>query len=61
MRVSTEPGPTFAVSDDDLGQFRRLFQEPDEAELQSSEIGPPPLGYSTWDAWAAERWPTSAP
>jgi hypothetical protein len=47
------------VSEDDLGRYRELFQVPDGAELEGSEIDPPPDGYQTWSAWAAERWPTS--
>lgn len=58
-RFSAEPGSTFEMSQDDLSGFRQLFQEPDEDELTSSEIGPPPAGYATWTSWTSERWPWS--
>jgi predicted kinase len=58
-RDGVQPESTFPVSEDDLGRYRELFQVPDGAELEGSEIDPPPDGYQTWSAWAAERWPTS--
>lgn len=60
-RFSAEPETTFPMSDDDFRSFREQFQAPDEAELLSSEVGPPPLGHATWSAWISERWPTSIP
>ena len=60
-RFSAEPETTFPMSDDDFRSFREQFQAPDEAELLSSEVGPPPLGHGTWSAWISERWPTSIP
>lgn len=58
-RLDVQPESTFPISEDDLSRFRQLFQVPDPAELECSEIEPPPVGYPTWSAWAAERWPTS--
>lgn len=58
-RLAAEPASTFAMTPDDLTGFRRLFQVPDENELRGTRIEPPPLGYSTWPEWIAERWPTS--
>jgi predicted kinase len=58
-RISHKPESTFPMSDDDLQEFRRLFEVPDEAELGSSEIDPPPPGYVSWSSWISERWPTS--
>lgn len=60
-RFSTEPETTFSMSDDDFRSFRAQFEAPDEAELLSSEVGPPPRGHATWNAWISERWPTSFP
>ncbi len=60
-RFSVEPQTTFPMSDDDFRSFREQFEVPDEAELLSSEIDPPPLGHATWSAWISERWPTSIP
>jgi predicted kinase len=58
-RIVVQPESTFPLSEDDLDRYRELFQVPDRAELESSEVDPPPEGYPTWSAWAAERWPTS--
>jgi predicted kinase len=60
-RFSAEPETTFPMSDDDLRGFREQFEAPDEAELLSSEFGPPPLSHANWSAWIADRWPTSIP
>ncbi|GAA5010618.1 AAA family ATPase [Actinopolymorpha pittospori] len=59
VRFADAPGSTFEMSDDDLDTFRRQFQVPNRDELTSSQIDQPPAGYSTWKAWASERWPSS--
>jgi predicted kinase len=58
-RQESDPGLTFEITSDELVEFRSRFQEPDVKELETDEIEPPPQGYSTWERWAAERWPTS--
>jgi len=58
-RISETPESTFPMSDDDFQEFRRSFEAPDEAELEASEIDPPPPGYVSWSSWLSERWPTS--
>lgn len=59
-RVSGRPPEsTFAVTAADLATFRRLFQEPDDAELSGAGVSEPPDGYRDWADWAATRWPTS--
>lgn len=60
-RFTAEPETTFPMSDADLRSYRERFEAPDEAELHSPEIGPPPRGHATWTAWIGQRWPTSAP
>ena len=60
-RLAVEPATTFPMSDDNLRGFRERFEAPDEEELRSSEVGPPPTGHSTWREWISERWPTSIP
>ena len=60
-RVSRRPDSTFPMSDDDLQGYRRLFEAPDEAELSSFEIDPPPTGHDSWSSWIAERWPRRSP
>lgn len=58
-RFDADPEMTFDISETDLVAFREFFQEPDLAELNSTSIDPPPVGYSTWNEWSAVRWPTS--
>jgi predicted kinase len=58
-RSETDPDTTVVISEDDLVTFRRFFQEPDWAELNSDTIDPPPEGFASWKAWTSSRWPTS--
>jgi predicted kinase len=58
-RHESHPGRTFEITGDELLEFRSRFEEPDEEELTTDEVEPPPQGYRTWEEWAAERWPTS--
>ena len=59
QRALVEPDCTFVTTEGELLHFRELFQEPDTIELNSTKIDPPPPGYSTWQAWISNRWPTS--
>ncbi len=58
-RVTEDSRTTFHIPDDDLEMYRRSFERPDAAELAGGELDPPPDGYPSWSAWAAEWWPTS--
>ncbi len=58
-RFVADPRSTFAMSSEDLDRFRSRFQAPEPAELTSADIDPPPPGFGSWRAWAAQRWPTS--
>ena len=58
-RFATAPETTFVMTEGDLAQWRSQFQEPDEEELLSREPGPVPEGFTSWEAWTADRWPTS--
>jgi predicted kinase len=58
-RFATAPESTFPMTDADLTEFRVIFQTPDEDELNGSTLDPPPSGFDSWSAWAAEWWPTS--
>ena len=60
-RPVADAATTFAMSEADLERWRRLFQPPDATELETAEIDPPPEGFETWQAWAAQWWPTSLP
>lgn len=60
-RSAVPDGTTFSMTEEDLVQYRGQFQEPDEAELRSSEAGPPPEGHASWEEWTMARWPTSLP
>ncbi len=58
-RLNADPEMAFEISEEDLVAFREFFQEPDDAELNTSIIDPPPVDYLTWNDWSASRWPTS--
>lgn len=58
-RTSDEPGMTFYITDEDLAEYQRRFEPPDDAEQMGAELDSPPVGYLTWASWASEWWPTS--
>jgi predicted kinase len=58
-RFSTAPSSTFVITDEHLAEFRQKFQEPDEVELRTTDPGAPPEGFSSWEEWTHERWPTA--
>jgi predicted kinase len=57
-RYDRAPGDTFAMTDEDLVEQRRIFQPPGEDEF-GSLIDAPPAGYDGWPRWIAERWPSA--
>jgi predicted kinase len=57
-RQAATPHQTFPMTEADLDQWRRQFQEPDAAELEGSDIPGPPAGWRSWPEWAADRWPS---
>ena len=58
-RADTDAATTFAMTKDELARWRGLFQAPDETELRTTAVEPPPVGFASWQAWATEWWPTS--
>ena len=58
-RSATDAATTFQMTQADLARGREIFQPPDEAELESEDIDPPPAGFDSWEAWVAHWWPTS--
>jgi predicted kinase len=58
-RFALDPEATFPATRQELNEFRRLFQAPDDTELGSTDVEAPPQGYTTWVEWCAQRWPTS--
>jgi predicted kinase len=58
-RFSIARSSTFVMTDAHLAEFRQKFQEPDEVELRTTDPGPAPPGFSSWEEWARERWPTA--
>lgn len=58
LRYRDTPGHTFPMNEDDLVQYRSLFQEPDADELAGRWQDQPPQGWTSWAAWAAGRWPS---
>ena len=60
-RSATDAATTFEMTKADLEQWQQGFQPPDAVELESSIIDAPPTGFDSWEAWAAQWWPTSVP
>ena len=60
-RSETDAATTFEMTKADLERWRRIFQPPDAAELETAEGYPPPAGFGSWEAWVAQWWPTSLP
>lgn len=58
-RTASDGETTFYIDDEDLAEYRLLFQVPDEAELAGAVLDPPPADHISWSSWASERWPTS--
>jgi predicted kinase len=60
-RQATIPDETFPMSEADVVSWRNQFQVPAAAELAGQDNPGPPPGWSTWLAWAIDRWPTLDP
>lgn len=60
-RTVTEAATTYAMTRGDLAEWRPIFEPPNVTELESADIDPPPVGFDSWEAWAAQWWPTSVP
>jgi predicted kinase len=58
-RSGTQPGPTYAITPEDLDRYKTQIQVPDHDELIGTNLDAPTGGHETWESWAAERWPTS--
>ena len=57
-RFVEKPDQTWQMTEAQLTQWRTLFDEPDEAELNDSFLPGHPSEYTSWSAWAAKRWPS---
>lgn len=60
-RQATAPDETFPMPEADIISWRNQFQAPDAAELAGQDVPCPPPEWSTWLAWAIDRWPTLDP
>ena len=60
-RALTGDATTFEMTRADLERWRPGFQPPDANEIETAEISTPPAGFDSWEAWAAEWWPTALP
>ncbi len=58
QRYGATPEQTFPTSAGDLAGYRSLFEFPDRDELDGSAPEPPPASWSSWAAWANDRWPS---
>ena len=60
IRLASEAGSTWPMSDDELTAWAGMFVEPTQGELDGTEpIDPPPTGFATWADWMHHRWPAS--
>ncbi|WP_460491503.1 AAA family ATPase [Dactylosporangium cerinum] len=57
-RQATAPHTTFPMTDADITQWRKQFQVPEAAELRGGVVPAPPPDWSSWPAWAVDRWPS---
>jgi predicted kinase len=57
-RQSTAPHETFPMPEAAVRAWREQFQAPDADELAGGVVPSPPPGWSSWLAWAVDRWPT---
>ncbi len=59
-RQAEEPHATWPMSDEDLATWAAVISVPTPGELDGSEpLDDPPAGYSTWEGWRRQRWPSS--
>lgn len=57
-RLAEEPHTTWPISEAELASWADIFQRPTPEEVDGSEpIPAPPEGFTSWDAWRADRWP----
>jgi predicted kinase len=56
-RQATTP-ETFPMPEADVVSWRAKFEAPDAAELAGQDNPSPPEPWTTWPAWAVDRWPT---
>ncbi|MEV5965882.1 ATP-binding protein [Kribbella sp. NPDC051952] len=49
---------TFPMPEADVVSWRTKFEAPDDAELAGVDSFGPPGQWTTWLAWAQDRWPT---
>jgi predicted kinase len=57
-RLAAETEPALPIPEEELRRAAELFEAPDEHELGTSAIEPPPPGFATWDEWIVKRWPS---
>jgi predicted kinase len=58
-RPSTDAATSFDMTKSDLEGWQKIFEPPDATELENEELDPPPEGFTSWEEWAAQWWPTS--
>jgi predicted kinase len=59
-REASTPDQTFPVSEAEADRWRDMFEVPDVAELDGTDLPDPPVGWPGWFEWAANRWPSLA-
>lgn len=57
-RQQSTPHQTFPMTEAELDAWSEQFQAPDAAELADAGLPAPPAGWSGWQDWAIDHWPT---
>ena len=57
-RWNDSPHATLPITAAELDHWRAHFDTPDAAELSGFEPSEPPLPWTSWLAWAEDRWPS---
>ena len=56
-RWATTPHQTYPMSEAEVDRWREQFEEPDPAEV-TGPIPAAPVPWTSWLAWAQQRWPS---
>ena len=60
QRQAEAPRTSWPMSDEELAEWAARIDIPTPGELDGSEpVDDPPDGFSTWDEWRRDRWPSS--
>lgn len=59
QRLAEAPDTTWHITEEELVEWADHFDVPTPGELDGSEpLDDPPSGFTTWEAWRRDRWPS---